>query len=110
MADAHLALGETALARSLYEQALQLDPRSAPADAGLARMERTNGNLPAALNRMQRAARNQMRNWEYQRDLAVIQRELGQNAEALASARAARRLAPAWELDDLNALIQSVSS
>jgi tetratricopeptide (TPR) repeat protein len=109
MADAHLAMGDTVRARALYEQALQLDPRSAPADAGLARMDRTNGNLPSALIRMQRAARNQMRNWEYQRDLAVIQRELGQNAEALASARAARRLAPAWELDDLNALIQSVA-
>lgn len=109
MADAMLAQGDTVLARAMYERALMLDPRSAPADAGLARMERTNGNLPAALNRMQRAARNQMRNWEYQRDVAVIQRDLGQTAAALDSARAARRLAPAWELDDLNALIQSVS-
>jgi Flp pilus assembly protein TadD/O-antigen ligase len=110
MADAVLAQGDTVQARVLYEQALTLDQRSAPADAGLARMEHAAGNLPAALNRMQRAARNQMRNWEYQRDVAVLQKELGQNAEALVSARTARRLAPAWELDDLNALIQSVSS
>ncbi|MCC7370530.1 MAG: O-antigen ligase family protein [Chloroflexi bacterium] len=110
MADAELALGNPEAARALYEQGLQLDPRSAPADAGLARMERAAGNLPAALVRMQRAARNQMRNWEYQRDVAMLQRELGQRGEALASARAARRLAPAWELDDLNALIQSVTS
>jgi hypothetical protein len=51
-----------------------------------------------------------MRSWQYQRDLALILRDLGQPADALAAARAARRLAPAWELDDLTALIQSVSS
>jgi hypothetical protein len=50
-----------------------------------------------------------MRNWQYQRDLALAHRDLGQTAEALAAARAARRMAPAWEMDDLTALIQSVS-
>jgi tetratricopeptide (TPR) repeat protein len=109
MADAVLAQGDAAAARALYEQALALDARSAPAEAGLAALDRAAGDLPSALEHAQRAARFQMRNWQYQRDLALTYRALGQSAEALAAARAARRLAPAWELDDLTALIQSVS-
>jgi O-antigen ligase/tetratricopeptide (TPR) repeat protein len=109
MADATVVAGDVTAARSLYEQALTLDPYSAPAEAGLARLDRAAGDLLAALEHAQRAARFQMRNWEYQRDLALIQRDLGQTAEALESARSARRMAPAWELDDLTALIQSVS-
>jgi tetratricopeptide (TPR) repeat protein/O-antigen ligase len=110
MADAVLAQGDTDGARALYQQALGLDDRSAPAEAGLAALDRAAGNLPSALEHAQRAARYQMRSWQYQRDLAVILKDLGQNADALAAARAARRMAPAWELDDLTALIQSVSS
>jgi O-antigen ligase/tetratricopeptide (TPR) repeat protein len=110
MADAVLALGDTNGARALYEQALALDARSAPAEAGLAALDRAAGDLPSALEHAQRAARYQMRSWQYQRDLALILKDLGQNADALAAARAARRMAPAWELDDLTALIQSVSS
>jgi Flp pilus assembly protein TadD len=94
----------------MYQQALTLDTRSAPAEAGLAALDRAAGNLPSALEHAQRAARYQMRSWQYQRDLALILRDLGQPAEALVAARAARRMAPAWELDDLTALIQSVSS
>ena len=109
VADAMLVQGDVAAARSLYEQALTLDARSAPAEAGLARLDRGAGNLQASLEHAQRAARFQMRNWQYQRDLAVAYRDLGQPAEALAAARAARRMAPAWEMDDLTALIQSVS-
>lgn len=110
MADAMLVPGDTAAARALYEQALQLDARSAPAEAGLAQLDRAAGNLQSALEHAQKAARFQMRNWQYQRDLALILRDLGQNPEALMAARAARRLAPAWEQDDLNVLLQSVSS
>jgi tetratricopeptide (TPR) repeat protein len=110
MADATLAQGDAAGARALYQQALALDSRSAPAEAGLATLDRADGNLPSALEHAQRAARYQMRSWQSQRDLALILRDLGQNADALAAARAARRLAPAWELDDLTVLIQSVSS
>jgi tetratricopeptide (TPR) repeat protein len=109
MADAMLAPGDVDAARALYERALSLDDRSAPAEAGLARLDRAAGNLAGALEHAQRAARFQMRNWVYQRDLALIQRELDMNGEALVSARTARRLAPAWELDELTALIQSVS-
>jgi tetratricopeptide (TPR) repeat protein len=110
MADAVLAQGDTDGARALYEQALTLDERSAPAEAGLAALDRAAGNLQSALEHAQRAARYQMRSWQYQRDLAVILKDLGQNADALVAARAARRMAPAWELDDLTTLIQSVSS
>ncbi|MFN8632563.1 MAG: tetratricopeptide repeat protein [Chloroflexota bacterium] len=110
MADAMLVPGDTAGARALFEQALQLDARSAPAEAGLARLDRAAGNLPSALEHAQRAARFQMRNWQYQRDLALTLRDLGQKPEALVAARAARRLAPAWEQDDLTALVQSVSN
>lgn len=110
MADAILALGDVAGARTLYQQALTLDDRSAPAEAGLAALDRAEGNLHAALEHAQRAARYQMRSWQYQRDLAIILRDLGQHSEALVAARAARRMAPAWELDDLTVLIQSVSS
>jgi len=109
VADALLAPGDIAAARAGYERALVLDNRSAPAEAGLARLDRSAGNLNGALEHASRAARFQMRNWQYHRDLALIQRELGMNAEALVSARTARRLAPAWELDELTALIQSVS-
>jgi tetratricopeptide (TPR) repeat protein len=109
VADAMLAAGDVASARALYEQALTLDTRSAPAEAGLARLDRAAGNLPAALEHAQRAARFQMRRWEYQRDLALILRDLGQSSDALVAARAARRMAPGWEQDDLTALIQSVS-
>jgi tetratricopeptide (TPR) repeat protein len=110
IADAVLVTGDTQAARSLYEQALTLDERSAPAEAGLARLDREVGNLTGALEHAQRAARFQMRNWQYQRDLALAYRDVGQPAEALAAARTARRMAPAWEVDDLTALIQSVSS
>jgi len=110
MADAVLAQGDAAAARAMYQQALALDARSAPAEAGLAALDRAAGNLPTALEHAQRAARYQMRAWQYQRDLALILKDLAQPTEALAAARAARRLAPAWELDDLTALIQSVSS
>jgi O-antigen ligase/tetratricopeptide (TPR) repeat protein len=110
MADAVLAQGDVAGARALYERALTLDARSAPAEAGLARLDRAAGALTSALEHAQRAARYQMRNWEYQRDLALAFRDVGQTSEALAAARAARRMAPAWEMDDLTALIQSVSS
>jgi tetratricopeptide (TPR) repeat protein len=109
VADTMLASGDVAAARALYEQALTLDTRSAPAEAGLARLDRAAGNLPAALEHAQRAARFQMRRWEYQRDLALILRDLGQSSDALVAARAARRMAPGWEQDDLTALIQSVS-
>lgn len=109
IADAMLVAGDAGAARGLYGRALALDNRSAPAEAGLARLDRAAGDLAPALEHAQRAARFQMRNWQYHRDLALIQRDLGQNADALVSARTARRLAPAWELDDLTALIQSVS-
>jgi tetratricopeptide (TPR) repeat protein len=109
MADAMLVNGDVAAARSLYEQALKLDANSAPAEAGLAELDKSAGDLASALEHAQRAARYQMRNWIYQRDLALILRDLGQHPEALVAARAARRMAPGWEQDDLTALIQSVS-
>jgi hypothetical protein len=49
-----------------------------------------------------------MRNWRYRRDLALIHRDLEQWPQALTEARAARRLAPAWEWDDLSALVEAV--
>lgn len=105
MADAVLAEGDAERARQLYQQALTLDDRSAPAEAGLAHLDRAAGNFPAALEHAQRAARFQMREWIYQRDLAQAYLDVGQHSEALAAARAARRLAPAWEQDALNDLI-----
>jgi tetratricopeptide (TPR) repeat protein len=110
LADIMLIQGDVGAARRLYEQALTLDDRSAPAEAGLARLDREAGDLTSALEHAQRAARFQMRTWQYQRDLALAHRDVGQTAEALDAARAARRMAPAWEIDDLTALIQSVSS
>ena len=109
MADATLVAGDVAGARALYEQALTLDARSAPAEAGLARLDRDAGDPQGALEHAQRAARFQMRNWQYQRDLELAYRDVGMASEALAAARAARRMVPAWEMDDLTALIQSVS-
>lgn len=109
MADAMLVAGDSAAARAFYEKALTLDDRSAPAEAGLAGLDRAAGNQAGALEHVQRAARFQMRNWQYQRDLALAYRDAGMASEALVAARTARRLAPAWEADDLTALIQSVS-
>ena len=40
-----LGAGDAAGARALYERALALDARSAPAEAGLARLDRDAGNL-----------------------------------------------------------------
>jgi tetratricopeptide (TPR) repeat protein len=109
MGDARVAAGDLAGARALYERAVALDPRSAPGHAGLAALDRQAGDLTSALDHAQRAARYQMRNWLYHRDLALAYRDLGMNAEALPEARTARRLAPAWESDDLNALVGSVT-
>ena len=109
MGDAKLAASDPAAARSLYEQALALDSRSAPAHAGLAGLDRAAGDFSSALDHAQRAARYQMRNWVYHRDLAQLYQALGMMPEGLAEARTARRLAPAWESDDLNALVQSLN-
>ncbi|MCC6173766.1 MAG: O-antigen ligase family protein [Chloroflexi bacterium] len=108
--DAEVVRGDTTAARNDYEQALALDRTSAPAEAGLAALDVAAGDLSSALEHAQRAARYQMRNWRYHRDLALIYRDLGQNDEALVEARTARRLAPAWEWDDLAALVDSVRS
>lgn len=110
MADAKLAQGDAAAARALYEQALTLDARSAPAHAGLAGLDRAAGNLASALDHAQKAARYKMREWSYHRDLATLYRDTGDVQNALVEARTARRLAPAWEWDDLNALIQSLAA
>ena len=106
--DAEAARGDLSAARALYRQALDLDSRSAPAEHGLAMLDRASGDLPSALEHAQRAARFQMRNWSYHRDLALLYRDLDQSPQALAEARAARRLAPAWEWEDLGVLIDSV--
>jgi O-antigen ligase/Tfp pilus assembly protein PilF len=99
--------GNTSVARDRYREALELDARSAPAEHGLASLERMAGDPLAALEHAQRAARFQMRNWEYHRDLAIVYRDLGEWSEALSEARTARRLAPAWEWDELTELIES---
>jgi len=109
MGDAKLEAGDPMAARALYEQALGLDARSAPGHAGLAGLDRAAGDLTSALDHAQRAARYQMRNWVYHRDLAQVYQALGMFPEGLAEARTARRMAPAWEADDLNALIQSLN-
>jgi tetratricopeptide (TPR) repeat protein len=108
IADAFTMAGDWAGARSLYDRALALDPRSAPAERGLARLDRAAGDDEQAAERLRRATRYQMRIWVYQRDLAVVLRDLGRSSEALTAARAARRLAPAWEWDGLTALIESL--
>ena len=108
LGDAAALRGDSALARARYLEALELYPRSAPAEHGLARLARDARDLPESLEHLQRAARFQMREWIYRRDLALVHRELEHWSEALSEARAARRLAPAWEWDDLTALIDSV--
>lgn len=100
--------GDEAGARERYLAALGLDARSAPAHHGLARLARSTGDLSAALDHAQRAARSQMRNWEYRLDLALIHRDLGNWDEALVEARSARRFAPAWERDELSELVEAV--
>jgi tetratricopeptide (TPR) repeat protein len=110
MADARLAQGDAAAARALFEQALSLDARSAPAHAGLAALDRKAGDLPSALDHAQKAARYKMRDWIYHRDLATLYRDTGDLQNGLLEARTARRLAPAWQWDDLNILIQSLAS
>jgi tetratricopeptide (TPR) repeat protein len=105
--DIEAGRGNTSAARALYHEALELDGRSAPAEHGLANLERAAGDPWAALEHAQRAARFQMRNWEYHRDLAIVYRDLEEWSEALSEARTARRLAPAWEWDELAELVES---
>ncbi len=97
-----------AAARDLYLRALSLDPRSAPAEHGLALLDRDSGDLVSAAEHGQRATRFQMRNWVYRRDLALILRDMERWSQALIEARAARRFAPAWEWDDLTVLVDTV--
>ena len=106
--DAEAARGDPEAARARYAEALALDPRSAAAEHGLALLARGSGDLGSAAEHAERAARFQMRNWLYHRDLALIYRDLEDWPPALAEARAARRWAPAWEWDDLTALIEVV--
>ena len=106
--DAEARRGDAAAARRGYMQAITMDPRSAVAEHGLALLERGEGTLASAAEHAERAARFDMRNWLYHRDLALVLRDLEDWPRALAEARAARRLAPAWEWDDLAALAESV--
>lgn len=105
--DAEVARGDPAAARGRYEEALGLDPRSAAAEHGLALLDSAASDAVSALEHAQRAARFQMRNWVYRRDLAFAYQAVGQWPAALVEARSARRLAPAWEWDDLDTLIES---
>lgn len=108
LGDVERARGDATAARELYARARELNDRSAPAAAGLAALDRDVGDLDGAILHAERAARSQMRNWVYHRDLAVLYREAGRREEALAEARAARRYAPAWKLDELTELTDSL--
>ncbi|MFN0070537.1 MAG: O-antigen ligase family protein [Chloroflexota bacterium] len=90
------ATGRLPEARHFYDEAIDLDERSGAAYWGIAQIQSSLGRWPEALDPAQRAARFQMRDWIYRRDLGRVYRELGDIQAARQELRAAARLAPSW--------------
>ncbi|MFN8521816.1 MAG: O-antigen ligase family protein [Chloroflexota bacterium] len=108
MGEVLLVQGDLPGARASFARGLQLDPRSAISEHGLALLAVDEGRLQEAIERGQRATRLQMHNWRYYRDLAGWLRDAGDRSQALVAARAARRYAPAWEWEPLSVLVESL--
>lgn len=108
--DALAALGREEEALDRYRSALRLNPRLASAHAGLATLATRRGDLSTALEEARQAARADSRNWRYRALLAQLERAAGNRAAARLEARSALRLAPAWERDQLRALLDDLEA
>ncbi|HUS07455.1 MAG TPA: tetratricopeptide repeat protein [Bryobacteraceae bacterium] len=82
-AEAHRAAGEFEKAESSYKTALAIDPRSAPAEAGLARAQLKQNRLPEARTHFEKAASLDPAFQEGLLELASAYEANKQNAEAL---------------------------
>jgi tetratricopeptide (TPR) repeat protein len=102
---AHRMLGNPGEARRLYLEAIRRHDQSAEAWWGLARIEMERAQWAKALEPAWQAARHQMRDWRFRRDLGYVFYELGARAEARQELRTALRLAPAWYWESLRAQV-----
>jgi tetratricopeptide (TPR) repeat protein len=100
---AYRAQGSLAEAQRWYEDALRRDEETAEAWWGLAQLLVDRGDWLGALDPASRAARYQMRDWRFRRDLGRVYRELGQMTSARQELRAAARLCPSWHWPALSA-------
>ncbi|HEX3245403.1 MAG TPA: tetratricopeptide repeat protein, partial [Chloroflexota bacterium] len=70
---------------------------------GLGRLLMDRGDWSGALDPASRAARYQMRDWRFRRDLGRVYRQLGDMTSARQELRAAARLCPSWHWPALSA-------
>lgn len=75
--------GNAANARSLYEKALEIDPKNLDALLGLARLEDRQGNLQPALQRYQQAVNCHPQDARALNDLALCHARCGQMQQSL---------------------------
>jgi tetratricopeptide (TPR) repeat protein len=108
MGHAHRALGDIREAQRLYDEAIRKDEQSAEAWWGLARIAMENARWRDALEPASQAARYQMRDWRFHRDLGYVHAELGERSAARQEQRAALRLAPSWHWESLRAQVDDL--
>jgi tetratricopeptide (TPR) repeat protein len=86
--------GNTPHARSLYQQALSIDPKNLDALLGLARLEDREGNLQVALQHYQQAVNNHPQDPRAYNDLGLCHARSGQMQSSLQCLDQAVRLRP----------------
>jgi tetratricopeptide (TPR) repeat protein len=86
--------GNVPHARSLYQQALSIDPKNLDALLGLARLEDREGNLQAALQNYQQAVNNHPQDARAYNDLGLCHARSGQMQSSLQCLDQAVRLRP----------------
>jgi tetratricopeptide (TPR) repeat protein len=105
---AYRMLGNDREARRLYDEALRRDDQSAEAWWGLARLSMERAEWSEALEPAMQAARYQMREWRFHRDLGYVYYELGDRAAARQELRTALRLCPSWHWETLRAQVDGL--
>lgn len=75
--------GDVAGSRASYENALVFDPKSVPAQLGLARLDATSAAYDAALQRLKALLKSNERNPDVLFELALLHEQWGKDAEAL---------------------------
>jgi tetratricopeptide (TPR) repeat protein len=102
------ALGNTSEAERRYDEAIRLDDRTADAWWGKAQVQIERGSWDDALDPAMRAARYQMGDWRFHRDLGRVYRQLGDRENARQEFRTAARLSPSWKWSELRADIDAL--
>ncbi len=94
LADLHRAQGDEAAARATLEQGIALNQKDASLWFSLALLEVREGNGEAALRALEKAASLEETPGYYHYVYAVAQHDQGRHAEAMATLKAANRVAP----------------